>query len=140
MAQCNQVYNPDHFGITQWPCSLELISQNQPYFSAIGTVFFSHNKLALQISRSSNKSCRMQRTMALFTCFMSRTISANEQCFSLITNQRTVLSAMAFQQSEQGHYIILFAGINIAFVCLVTLVHACIKCGQHYYRMHHYIQ
>ena len=35
---------------------------------------------------------------------MSRSISANEQCFSLTTNQRTVLSAMTFQQSEQGQW------------------------------------
>ena len=41
--------------------------------------------------------------LALFTCLMSRTVSAKEQCFSLTTNQRTVLSAMAFQWSEQGH-------------------------------------
>jgi hypothetical protein len=33
---------------------------------------------------------------------MSRTFSANEQYFSLTKNQRTVLSAMAFQQSEQA--------------------------------------
>jgi len=37
-------------------CSLEFISQNQPYFYSHGTVFFSHNKSVLQISRSSNKS------------------------------------------------------------------------------------
>ena len=39
-------------------CSFELISHNQPYFFSHGTLFFSHNKSALQISRSSNKSCR----------------------------------------------------------------------------------
>ena len=37
-------------------------------------------------------------TKALFACVMSRIILANEQCFSLTTNQRT----MAFQQNEQG--------------------------------------
>jgi len=33
---------------------------------------------------------------------MSRTISANEYCFSLTTNQRTVLSIMAFQSDTTG--------------------------------------
>ena len=42
--------------------------------------------------------------LALFAYLMGRTILANEQCFFLTTNQRTVLSAMAFQQSEQGLY------------------------------------
>ena len=41
-------------------------------------------------------------TKALFACLMSRTISANKQRFSLKINQRTVLSAMAFQRSERG--------------------------------------
>jgi hypothetical protein len=41
-------------------------------------------------------------TLALFACLISRTFSANKQYFPLITNQRTVLSVMAFQQSEQG--------------------------------------
>jgi len=35
---------------------------------------------------------------------MSRTILANKQCFFLKTNQRTVLSAMVFQQSEHDQY------------------------------------
>jgi hypothetical protein len=39
---------------------------------------------------------------ALFTWLISRTFSANKQYFPLITNQRTVLSTMAFQPSEQG--------------------------------------
>ena len=43
--------------------------------------------------------------MALFICLMSRTISANKLYFYLTTNQRIVLSAMAFQQSEQDMYI-----------------------------------
>jgi hypothetical protein len=32
-------------------------------------------------------------------CFL-----ANEHCFSLTTNQQTVLSAMTFQPSEHGEY------------------------------------
>jgi len=43
-----------------------------------------------------------ERTKALFACLMSRTISTNEQCFSLTTNQRTVLSTMAFQKKRTG--------------------------------------
>ena len=39
------------------PCSL---SQNQLYFLAIGTIFFSHNKSTLQISRVSSKFCRTE--------------------------------------------------------------------------------
>jgi len=39
---------------------------------------------------------------ALFAWLISRTFSANEQYFSLTTNQPTVLSAMAYQPSEQG--------------------------------------
>ena len=42
------------------------------------------------------------RKVALFAWLISRTFSANEQYFSLITNQPTVLSAMAYQPSEQG--------------------------------------
>ena len=38
----------------------------------------------------------------MFACLMSRTVSVKEQCFSLIINQRIVLSAMAFQRSEQN--------------------------------------
>jgi len=41
-----------------WNAGTTHISQNQPYFFSHGTVFFSHNKSTLQISRSSNKSCR----------------------------------------------------------------------------------
>jgi hypothetical protein len=37
----------------------------------------------------------------LFDCLISRTFSTNKQCFSLTTNQRTVLSAMTFQPNEQ---------------------------------------
>ena len=33
----------------------------------------------------------------------NRTFSANEQYFSLTTNQPTVLSAMAYQPNEQGY-------------------------------------
>jgi len=40
--------------------------------------------------------------VGIFACLMSRIISANEYRFSLTTNQRTVLSAMVFPQSEQG--------------------------------------
>jgi hypothetical protein len=36
----------------------------------------------------------------LFACLIIRTFSANEQCFSLTTNQPTLLSAMAYQPSE----------------------------------------
>jgi len=40
-------------------------------------------------------------TSALLVCLMSRTISTNDVLF-LTTNQRTVLLAMVFQQSEHG--------------------------------------
>ena len=39
----------------------------------------------------------------MFTCLMNRTVSAKEQCFYLITNQRTILSAIVFHRSEQDH-------------------------------------
>ena len=39
---------------------------------------------------------------ALFAWLISRTFSANEQYFSLTTNQPTVFSVMAYQPSEQG--------------------------------------
>ena len=39
---------------------------------------------------------------AMFAWLISRTFSANEQYFSLVTNQSTVLLAMAYQPSEQG--------------------------------------
>jgi hypothetical protein len=42
----------------------------------------------------------------LFACLISRTFSVDEQCFPLTTNQRTVLSDMAFQPSEQGQCMI----------------------------------
>jgi len=38
--------------------------------------------------------------VALFAWLISRIFSANEQYFSLTTNQQTVLSAMAYQPSE----------------------------------------
>jgi len=44
---------------------------------------------------------------ALFAWFISRIFSANEQYFSLITNQPTVLSAMAYQPSKQGILLVL---------------------------------
>ena len=40
--------------------------------------------------------------ISLFAWLISRTFSANEQYFSLTTNQQTILSAMAYQPSEQG--------------------------------------
>jgi len=42
--------------------------------------------------------------IALFVWLISRICSANEQYFSLITNQRTILSVMTYQLSEQGKY------------------------------------
>ena len=39
----------------------------------------------------------------LFTWLISRIFSANEQYFSLIINRSTVLSAIAYQPSEQGN-------------------------------------
>ena len=42
----------------------------------------------------------------LFAWLINRTFSANEQYFSLTTNQPTVLSAMAYQPSEQGNIMI----------------------------------
>ena len=39
---------------------------------------------------------------APFAWLISRTVSANEQYFSLTINQPTLLSAMAYQPSEQG--------------------------------------
>ena len=40
--------------------------------------------------------------IALFVWFISRTFSANEQYFSLTTNQPTVFSAITYQPSKQG--------------------------------------
>ena len=45
----------------------------------------------------------LSKTYALFAWLISRTFSANEQYFSLTTNQPIVLSAMAYQPSEQGN-------------------------------------
>jgi hypothetical protein len=45
---------------------------------------------------------KTNRRSALFVSFISCTFSANEQCFSLTTNQRTVLSVMTFQPREQA--------------------------------------
>jgi hypothetical protein len=39
----------------------------------------------------------------MFACLVSRTFSVNQQYFSLTTNQRTVLSVMAYQPNEQDH-------------------------------------
>ena len=46
--------------------------------------------------------CIRTNLFALFAYLISRTFSANEQYFSLITNQPTVLSAMPYQSNEQG--------------------------------------
>jgi hypothetical protein len=46
--------------------------------------------------------CATLLLISLFACLISSTFSANEQYFSLIINQRTVLSAMFFRPSEQG--------------------------------------
>jgi len=43
-------------------------------------------------------------TFVLFAWLISRTFSANEQYFSLIINQPTVLSVIPYQPSEQGIY------------------------------------
>jgi hypothetical protein len=42
----------------------------------------------------------------LFAYLISRTFSVNEKCFFLTTNQRTVLSGITFQPSEQGQCMI----------------------------------
>jgi len=47
---------------------------------------------------------------ALFVWLISRTFSANEQYFSLTTNQLTKLSAMAYQPSKQGNLLGLVFG------------------------------
>jgi hypothetical protein len=55
---------------------------------------------------------------ALFTCLMSRTFSANEQYFSLTTNQRTVLSPINFQRSEVGEVILSIQKYNdVVYAC-----------------------
>ena len=62
---------------------------------------------------------------ALFAWLISRTFSANEQYFSLTTNQSTVLSAMTYQPSEQGSLYTLLAPINppqcIFWPCIIFL-------------------
>jgi hypothetical protein len=50
--------------------------------------------------------------------FMSRTFSANEQYFSLTTNQRTILLAITFQRSEQG--LVEHALLKIPTICWVN--------------------
>jgi len=40
---------------------------------------------------------------AMFVWLISRTFSVNEHYFSLTTNQPTILSAMAYQPSEQDN-------------------------------------
>ena len=45
---------------------------------------------------------RYEYAPCLFAWLISRILSANEQYFSLTTNQSTVLSVMAYQPSEQG--------------------------------------
>jgi len=45
-----------------------------------------------------------EESIALFAWLISHTFSANEQYFSLTTNQSTVLSTMAYQPSEQGNF------------------------------------
>ena len=42
--------------------------------------------------------------IALFAWLISRIFLANEHYFSLTINQPTILSAMAYQPSEQGKY------------------------------------
>ena len=44
----------------------------------------------------------MSKHVALFAWLISRTFLANEQYFSLTTNQPTILTVMAYQPSEQG--------------------------------------
>jgi hypothetical protein len=45
---------------------------------------------------------RKKKVNALSVWLISRTFLANEQYFSIKTNQRTILSAMTFQPSEPG--------------------------------------
>ena len=45
----------------------------------------------------------LHRLYVLFVWLISRIFLVNEQHFSLTTNQSTVLSAMAYQPSEQGY-------------------------------------
>ena len=49
---------------------------------------------------------------ALFA-WLSRTFSANEQYFSLATNQPTVLSAMTYQPSEQGKDVVVSISVKL---------------------------
>jgi hypothetical protein len=60
---------------------------------------------------------RPNKTM--FVCFISRTFLANEHCFSLIINQRTVLLAIALQPNKQGQvyhtYVFKLGGITPLF-------------------------
>ena len=59
--------------------------------------------VATWLSTSQNPSTQDDMIIALLAWIISRTFSANEQYFSLTINQPTVLSAMAYQPSEQGN-------------------------------------
>ena len=60
---------------------------------------------------------------------ISHTFSANEQYFSLTTNQPTILSAMSYEPSDTGH---LLVGLCLLFTCTHQWLHAC-KQGEYCY-------
>jgi hypothetical protein len=57
---------------------------------------------------------------ALFASLISHTFSVNEQCFSLTTNQQTILSVMAFQPSETRSLCLCYLN-HFEQLCLVLL-------------------
>ena len=57
--------------------------------------------LSLEVNFSPRHNCPVRLAYKL----ISRTFLANEQYFSLTTNQSTVLSVIAYQPSERGKYL-----------------------------------
>ena len=82
------------FSILSW---LQWSSRHSGVQPPLTQNFMTSRILALSTKNFAKSTCGFS---PLFACLMSRTFSANEQCFFLTTNQRTILFSMPYQPNE----------------------------------------
>jgi len=116
LLSCSRIFtrffNVDRIGVNEWlrvpsvqdvyaigDCSGFLESTGKEVLPALAQVV---SCFLLQY-KSVTEHLHVTTAVSLFAWLISRTFSANKQYFSLITNQPTVLSAMAYQPNEQGN-------------------------------------
>jgi len=90
---------------------VNIYREHDEHLCWLGPYHLNSHALRQTFYTNTQSSCIKLKAIALFVWLISRTFSANEQYFSLTTNQPTVLLAMAYQPSEQGNFPLLIISI-----------------------------